>query len=327
MDNYDSGDRGVSPEAVLLYAEIASGRDVPSDHPALAELEAYGLVTPDAQRPGRLSPQDPFHAAARHVEAEVSRTVASLQRLAKLPSALRELVPLHRQGSWFSANGSELLTSSEVSARVAAVAEASTEEVLTAHPDVRDPKRLRRSLTQEEMLIRRGAALKTIYPSGARAREAEREWATSVSGLGAEVRTREPEGIIQMVLFDGRCAFVRPRNTGQEYVWYITDQPIVAVLREIFFVMWEESSPWLGGKRSNQDGMATNEKQRRILYLKCAHGKSYEAIASDLSVSKRTVENHLARLREVLDVPSIEGVYAWWGGSADRGYFMKHERH
>lgn len=62
--------------------------------------------------------------------------------------------------------------------------------------------------------------------------------------------------------------------------------------------------------------VALTGRQRQILTL-VAQGKTNEAIATELGLSKRTVESHRARLMQAIGVRNSAGLVAWFSAAMD----------
>ncbi len=161
---------------------------------------------------------------------------------------------------------------------------------------------MRAALPLDLDVLGRGVRLRMLLQYSARGHRATAQYVETIVQAGAEVRCASvlPS---RMLLYDGACAVlpVDPRNTGRG-VALIRDSAVLGFLGQLFGHYWDEAEDFLeeaAGAGEASDAVLRG-LERDVLLLMAA-GKTNEAIASQLGISRRSVSRLVGRLMERLD--------------------------
>ncbi|MEV6419046.1 LuxR C-terminal-related transcriptional regulator [Streptomyces sp. NPDC051662] len=301
----------LSAPARDLWQRLADGAQVPESEPDLQELIKHRLAAknPFADLWGAGDPRRAQREALAEEHGRIRHHLNRAQRAAELYEGLG-----HAQNT--DSGGVEYLPRLDLAtAAISRAVQSAGHYIYTAHPTDRDPEMLRSSAVQDIDLLSRGIRYRTIYPDTARARAGEREWASTVSAHGAEVRTLSAH-ITRMIIIDGKFAFVSDL-TGERSkarAFKVTNSGMLALLESIYEDQWDRAEPWLGGKTAQPTDGATNARSRQILRL-LAKQYALAQIAKEMNLSLRTVKNELAKLYQNVGVETLFALGVWWASS------------
>ncbi|WP_377267945.1 LuxR C-terminal-related transcriptional regulator [Peterkaempfera sp. SMS 1(5)a] len=181
-----------------------------------------------------------------------------------------------------------------IRSRIAALTETVKEEFLTVQPGKRPPRFLAPELTRREFdLAREGVQRRTIYESHVRREPAVRAYARAVSDLGIQLRTLD-EPVGRMFILDRRTAVIPLHGNDPESAAFITEPTAVAFLVSCFERDWARADPFDDFDSRKADQLS--EAQHAVVRL-LSEGLSQPSMARRLSLSERTVANHVAGIR------------------------------
>ncbi|RNL72757.1 LuxR family transcriptional regulator [Streptomyces sp. I6] len=173
-----------------------------------------------------------------------------------------------------------------------------TSEILTAQPDGPRPIAvLDEALTAVRDRIAAGVSMRTLYQHSTRFDEPTKEYVRAVTSYGAQVRTLA-EFFDRMIIVDRRAALI-PANAARTSAVLVTLPAVVHFLADIFERAWDraESYPFLPVRAADAAPEvipAIRGSIRRLLI----EGRSDKEIARRLGLSLRSLQAHVARLKE-----------------------------
>ena len=314
MDNEDAR-LLLTPTSRDLYLRILAGAEIPSRPGAdLQLLVSSHLIAPDLHRPGQYEALD--------VDLVVQQRQASLQTMASrmlteaqsVPTQLRELSDAYRRAHPTRQPTVEHLAgTASINDRLTQLVNDCTEELLTAQPG--GPRRahvLAASYQRDLGVLGRGATMRTIYLPTVRQDDPTARWARTMSEQGAQIRTARKFG--RVIIVDRRVAITPVLARGEQDAGaidraaFITDETVVQLLVAAFERDWERAEPWSG----EDPGVAVTDAQREILDC-LGRGLEQDQAAEVLGISRRTVTNRLAELRQAARVETLGQLLFWWG--------------
>ncbi|MCG6498892.1 hypothetical protein [Kitasatospora sp. A2-31] len=300
-----------------LYLGILSGKHTdPAPCPELDQLVATHLVAPDTGRPGNYVALDPL-SALRDRRTELLRAagdlIAEAQILPVQVSALAAAYQAaHSGGSSHQRGGVEILTGkAAINERLEGLINTCERELLTAQQTGPRPADLLAVSYQRDLgVLRRRAAMRTIYLPSVRTHAPTARWAQTMTEQGAQVRTGKAFG--RAIVIDRQVAFVAVLDpwTGEEIskeqAAVVTDPAMVAAVAAGFERDWARAEPWDG----------TTEAALLPVHLgilRClARGLDQDDAAAELNISRRTVNNRLAELRRIAGAATVAQLLYWW---------------
>ncbi|WP_326611190.1 hypothetical protein OIE62_22725 [Streptomyces scopuliridis] len=302
----------ISDETRTLLRRLIQGEQVTGSEPGLTELAALGLAVHNPHD-DRWSSADLWHAEQTALAEERAGIAHHLQRMRRLSELHREMRNIESP----SGNGIEFLDRIElVNAAIVQAVNSATSRIRTAHPQDRKAETLRKAAESDVKVLRRGVAYQTLYPDTARTRPGEQEWAAMVSEHGAEVRTLATT-FERMILVDDKLAVVADHRgePNRDIAFKVTHPGMVALFHHIYDQQWERAEPWAGGRFLQKAETVTTGRSRRILN-KLREGRTLKQIATELSVSLRTVNSDLNKLYEAVGVDTQFALGVWWSSEA-----------
>ncbi|WP_249999020.1 LuxR C-terminal-related transcriptional regulator [Actinoplanes sp. M2I2] len=189
-----------------------------------------------------------------------------------------------------------------VRGRLEELAASTTVECVSINPNVaQTPDAKLASQPQNRRLLERGVAIRAIYQDSHRNNPALQDYATWMSGLGAEIRTA-PTLPMLLVVFDRRIAMlpIDPADStkGAQEVHALG---IVTAVYGLFAQVWATATPM--GRTPERDGAGLDPQLRELTRLLAA-GCTDEMAARKMGVSPRTIKRKSAELMERLDARS-----------------------
>lgn len=326
----------LSTEAQQLYKAIAGQNwelvdTLQTDHPnARTELLAWRLIT-DEQRPLALDPQPAFRAM---VSRQLAAAVRHIDLVATMPELSRGLIRDYRQAQLTAGGSSIYLADPDtVNARIQEVVGEARREILAAQPaGPRKRAVLDQALPRDAAALDRGVEMRTIYLDSVRDHPVTAEYARTLSARAEGRRPAKYATLVgdfeRMIIVDRETAFVTNHIVvGAEHsAWMVTDPAVVAVLGKIFDAKWRRAQPWTGELRARTGavdtvscagGVRTDRRQRAILRLLCA-GKSQEATARKMDVSRRKLQEEISVMKARWGVSTLNELIFQYALSPDR---------
>ena len=311
MASYSAEERAAfESRAIPLFEELAAegGFAVEDDRiaegspgrRALTMLLELGLVRED-QETGRWVPDDPTIAQSRVVtplSAEGARLLEESSQWARnfntLTQAWRRSSVAEDRGPFTYVRGLD-----HIGAYISGIAAEAEEEVLTAQPQTgRDTNEgLTRSVEMERAILERGAKLLTLYQHSARRSTATREYVSTITGLGGEVRTLD-EFFNRMFVIDRRIAII-PSPTDLKVALAIREPTVVAYLVDVFMRSWERARAFTARDAPVMRQIA--QEQRAMTMRMLIEGHSDPVSAKRLGVSPRTFAGYISDLKDEFD--------------------------
>ncbi|GES33545.1 LuxR family transcriptional regulator [Streptomyces angustmyceticus] len=283
-----------------------TGAEHDAQRAAAGELLGLGLLLPAPGRPDELLPVDPRIAEARLGSAWRARALELLDRASDLGDELAPFIEEYREPALPAEEspGSERLSgSATVNWHLDQALSSCREELLTAQPGGGRPVEfLQEALDRDHAVLRRGAAMRTLYLHSARFDGPTREYVEGVRALGGQVRTLA-DLFERLIVVDRRIAFVpAPDHDGDAIV--VRDPAVVHYLADVFDRSWQRASEFPTGQEPAAAPYIADETRRAIVQL-LIEGESEASIARRVGLSKRSCAAHIAKLKQNLGVQTL----------------------
>jgi DNA-binding CsgD family transcriptional regulator len=300
-EGHDTGGKdaevGLSEVDLGVYQALHNeGGDFDADDPRLENLRRLGVVftEPFTGKPGTRALPYVERAFYQQELDEIDARIRRMREIAPVLDALHDAV----RGR---ANGAGVI---EVLADVRAVntvihnAIERSVFVWSSQTLPRATDGLAMSAVRDIALMRaKNIQYRNLYPTSARMRAAETEYARSTAETGhAESRTSARK-YPRMVLTDtvGVISDVRVGEGSNEPAIVIRHPALLAWLHTMFDREWAESDPWFPMASDSPSDRELVE--RDVLHL-LSTGHNRESICRQLEISPRTYTNYMAALRE-----------------------------
>ncbi|GAA3723464.1 LuxR C-terminal-related transcriptional regulator [Salinactinospora qingdaonensis] len=172
------------------------------------------------------------------------------------------------------------------------------EEILTAQPDGPRPKAvLEQALASVQDKLAHGVRMRTLYQHTTRFHEPTKQYVRSVARYGVEIRTLD-EFFNRLIIVDRCVAFV-PANADKTSAVRVSDAALVRFLTDIFERAWDraETYPFVPTRAANAASQvipSIRDSIRRLL----VQGRSDRQIARRMGISQRSLQSHVACLKE-----------------------------
>jgi DNA-binding CsgD family transcriptional regulator len=312
----------LSLQVLSTYQRAISGQELEADAEGLVDLIRLGLLVPHPVFTGHYSPTEPGRAERQFLTAAYAQLAAVSGFLSNAPAFLDQLQDAYRGiRPLSSAGASEHLVGADIiDSRIAEEHRAARWEVLAAQPGPPRPATvLDRSLDRDTAALDRGVTMRGLYHAAVRSAQLTSERAQLTAAKGGEIRTLEMP-FPKCIIFDRHTAFIPNHTSGEEPLtpeaYLVRDPFTVAWIAEVFEHYWERADQWLGGKGCDGD-IKTIPIQRSILRDLC-NGLSQTQAGTRHGITQRTVNKHLAALRDDLGMTTLTEVIFWWATSPDR---------
>ncbi|MEW1901190.1 LuxR C-terminal-related transcriptional regulator [Streptomyces sp. NPDC086147] len=296
---------GLSEDDVRLYRQLRRGDEGPeADDPRLANLRSVGVVftEPLTDRP---STRPLPYVERELIRRELDEVERRIRRIRRIPSVLGAL---DRSGAEVrpDTDAIEIVEGpTAVHHLLHNAIEAST-AVWSSQTRPRHPERLATSTVRDVALLERGGVrYRSLYPTSARTRAPETEYARRTAGTGAAESRTSSRRFPRMVITD-TVALISDRRAGEgkdEPAIAVRDPALLAWLREEYELHWEAADPWFPAPA---DGPSDRELIERDILRMLSEGGTREAIARTLEISPRTYTTYVAALRTRFEVRTNE---------------------
>lgn len=334
----------MSATALRLYGacairDIQQVQEITAAHPeAQAELLEWGLITLEDQPGGVPGVRDPKHALQRRTDEVLAAAEAQVALLKNLPSLSAELTH-HYEGVQHRSSGASVYLDDQaaVNARLQDVVGGARREILAAQPGgPRDKAVLDKAMARDAVALDRGVEMRTVYRDTVRDHPVTAEYARVMAnrGVGRSAQYRTLPGTFErMIIVDREYAVVEDHivpGSPRHAAWLITDPAAVAVLARVFDTQWLWARPWSGELRarrggdardtigsSSVEGARTTRRQREIMRNLC-NGVSQASTARRMGISKRKMEDEVARLKALWGVSTMNQLIFQFAQSPDQ---------
>ncbi|MFJ6845252.1 LuxR family transcriptional regulator [Streptomyces griseoluteus] len=172
------------------------------------------------------------------------------------------------------------------------------EEILTAQPDgSRPPSVLRDALASVRRQLAAGVAMRTLYQHSTRFDEPTKHYVKAVTEFGVQVRTL-PEFFERLIIIDRSAAFI-PGSRDRQTAVLVREPAVVGFLTDVFTRQWDraEPFPFVPVRAAEAAGEVIPDMRESIRKL-LIEGRSDKEIARRLGLSLRSLQSHVARLKE-----------------------------
>ncbi|WP_051821380.1 LuxR family transcriptional regulator [Streptomyces sp. SCSIO 75703] len=186
----------------------------------------------------------------------------------------------------------------EIQATIQRAVDRSVSEILTAQPEGPRPEAvLQDALGGVRERIAAGVSMRTLYQHSTRFDEPTKEYVRAVTGYGVQVRTLA-EFFDRVIIVDRRLAFI-PGNADRTTAVLVTEPAIVRFLTDVFERAWDraESHPFLP-VRAAEAATDIVPAMRDAICKLLTEGKSDREVARRLGFSLRSLQSHVARLKD-----------------------------
>ncbi len=188
----------------------------------------------------------------------------------------------------------------EINAAIREALDGAGTEILTAQPDGPRPKEvLDTALASVRRQIAQGVSMRTIYQHSARFDEATKSYVRTVTDYGVQVRTLT-EFFDRMIIIDRSTVFIaaNPERTDASM---ITEPSVVRFLIDVFERSWDRAGPF--PFVPNHAARAAPEvipPIRQAIRHMLTEGHSDKVVARRLGISERSLQAHIARIKDEL---------------------------
>ncbi|MEU8508367.1 LuxR family transcriptional regulator [Streptomyces brevispora] len=186
----------------------------------------------------------------------------------------------------------------EIGAAIQSVVDGARKEILTAQPDGPRPSAvLDKALDGVREQIDAGVFMRTLYQHSTRFDEPTKEYVRAVAGYGGQVRTLA-EFFDRLIVVDQRTAFI-PASADRTVVVVVTEPAVVRFLTDMFERAWDRAEPYpfLPVRAADAATEVVPDMREAICKL-LIEGRSDREIARRLGLSLRTLQSHIARLKD-----------------------------
>ncbi|GAA3017099.1 LuxR C-terminal-related transcriptional regulator [Streptosporangium longisporum] len=318
LDNHaDSIYRLVLTQKQWGISEIAEKLGIPETHvrSTIDRLVDLSLLhrSSGALRPG--SPSVALHSLLQRQRTELLRRqeefIAAEHAVDRLISEYGELCAVGARSEC------DCLESIEaVRARIETLARWARSECLSFMPGgAQSPESLEASRPLDDMLMERGANVRTVYLDSACNDTPTLAYARWLTELGGKVRTT-PTLPLRLVIFDREVALVPldPRNSGKGAV-EVCGEGIITALVALFEQVWASATPFGAVRRSGGDDVT---KQEQELLRLLAQGLTDEAVSKKLGIGLRT---HRRMVADLMDRLGARSRFEAGAKAAEKGWF------
>jgi sugar-specific transcriptional regulator TrmB/DNA-binding CsgD family transcriptional regulator len=260
-------------------------------HQALAELARLSLVRPSWGDPRIIRPVSPDIGLQYLLAREEAELLQRQNQIESSRAAIAELIAeLSVQGGTalsHEADLSQVFGLEAIRTKLIQFAYSTRQQVLSLMPDgAQTSENMEASRPLDEMLLRRGVEILTVYLDSVRNDQGSREYVKWLLDLGGQIRTVAILPL-RLLVFDRNIAVI-PLNPRQSEVGVaiVQGNGPVAAMCALFDKIWESAAPY-GETPSRETGLSLTELEFTVARL-LAHGDTDATISRKLGVSPRT---------------------------------------
>lgn len=171
-------------------------------------------------------------------------------------------------------------------------------EILTAQPDGPRPDMvLQDALDAVRDRLATGVAMRTLYQHSTRFDEPTKDYVRAVTEYGVQVRTL-PEFFERLIIIDRTTAFI-PGSLDRTAALLIREAAVVGFLADVFEREWDRAEPYpFIPVRAAEAASEVIPEMRKSIRKLLIEGRSDKEIARRLGLSLRSLQAHVARLKE-----------------------------
>jgi len=276
----------------------------------LDRLATLQLLQPSGERPDAVRALRPEVALASIMSSREAELLLRQQELDRARLAVAELAALSTQRGRDGVHETERLVGIDaIRTRMEHLAVSCAVSVLSLMPGGgQTPGSLEASRPLDELALRRGVRMRTVYQDSARRDRPTLDYIRWSTAFGAQSRTA-PTLPMRLLVVDEEVAVVDeevagvPSDRGHERCAYVLEgRALVAGLVRLFDIVWKEARALpAAGDAEPQELLTPTE--RTVLDL-LARGMTDEGVARRLAVSVRSVRRVTATVMEKLDAQS-----------------------
>ncbi|GAB2691611.1 helix-turn-helix transcriptional regulator [Kitasatospora kifunensis] len=295
----------------LTEAAAALGLDAREVSAAWTELRALRLVRPGSSM-GETDLVEPDTALLSLLRQKQNVLRSQCEELTSIVSATESLLDRYRPaGARLSEQVEvEVIVGSRNQQRVLRdFADLPRAQSHTLHADTVPSKMMSQALnsflTEKSRMVRRGVAVRAIYPQGFNSARWQCKYLAEVQRVGVELRLA-PQVPFSLVIGDLDVALLPPRSDQPEdALIVIRGASLVRTYAAIYEDYWLRSFPYLGPADSPGEAESDwlTEQHRTSLRL-LANGLTDERIARSMGVSVRTVSRLVSEVTRHLGAHS-----------------------
>jgi DNA-binding CsgD family transcriptional regulator/sugar-specific transcriptional regulator TrmB len=275
---------------------------------ALDQLAQLSLIRPMWQSTGTVSLISPDVALGYLVAREQAQLLQHQQQVERSRDAIAMLITklseeAERAPERSSVRLSQVFGLDAIRTKLAELAYGTTLQVLSLMPDgPQTSENLKASKPLDEMLLRRGVAILTIYLDSVANLPESRQYVQWLVEIGGVVRTTAVLPT-RLLVFDRRIAVV-PLNPvrSETGVAIIEGSGPVAAMGALFDQLWSTSTPF-GQVRGTHPNASLTEQELAVVRL-LAEGHTDAAISRKLGVSERTAGRLASEIMTMLGAKS-----------------------
>jgi DNA-binding CsgD family transcriptional regulator/sugar-specific transcriptional regulator TrmB len=295
------------PAAGVAEVSAILGMSEDQVHTALDELARLSLIRPMWQGTGTVSLISPDVALGYLVAREQAQLLQRQQQVERSRDAIAMLVAKLAEESEAAERAeialSQVVGLDAIRTKLAELAYGTEREVLSLMPDgPQTRENLEASRPLDEMLLRRGVSILTIYLDSVRNVPESRDYVKWLLELGGEVRTTVMLPL-RLLVFDRRIAVVPANPVRSETGAVIIEgNGPVAAMCALFDQIWSNSTPFGEIRDSHPETELTQQELAVVRLL--AQGDTDAAISRKLGVSTRTAGRLAAEIMTRLGAKS-----------------------
>ncbi|MEU6362198.1 hypothetical protein [Streptomyces albidoflavus] len=176
-----------------------------------------------------------------------------------------------------------------------------TRRVWSSQTGPRPEATLRRSLERDMELLEGGVEYRNIYPTSARTRTGETEYARATAATGQAASRTSSRDYARIILTDHLAVIsdVRVGEGAAEPAIIVRHPALLGWLEKYFQREWEAADAWFPTPVESESGSHNaRELIERDILLMLAEGRTREYVCRTLDISKRTYSNYMTALRD-----------------------------
>jgi sugar-specific transcriptional regulator TrmB/DNA-binding CsgD family transcriptional regulator len=299
------------PAADAGEIAVATGLSADMVHQALDELARLALVRPSWENPGTIRPVRPDIGLEYLLVREQNEL---LERQNQIESSRAAITALIADLSNESVPSPAELTVTKVigldaiRAKLEQLAYSTLRQVLSLAPDgPQTPDNMEASRPLDEMLLRRGVQMRTVYLESVRNDPLSKQYAKWLLEQGGEVRLTAVLPLRMLIL--DRQTVVVPLNPQHSEVGVavVTGSGLALAMCALFDGIWESATPYgdVQAARHGEQLAGDQLTQQQLAVIRLlADGDTDTAISRKLGISLRTAGRLVSEIMTALNVRS-----------------------
>jgi DNA-binding CsgD family transcriptional regulator len=276
-------------------------------HTAFDELARLSLVHSSREQPGAISPVRPdigLQYLVARAQADLLKRQNQIEHGRTAIAALIADLSAQHEGPSAEISFSQIFGLDLIRVKLEQLAHGARRQVLSLMPDgPQTSDNMEASRPVDEMLLRRGVQVLSVYLESVRNEPRNREYVEWLLDLGGEVRVTAVLPL-RMLVFDREIAVVpvNPNRTGAGVAVIEGNGPIAAMCA-LFDTIWENSTPYREPRAGRHAAEGLTEQQLAVVRL-LSLGDTDAAISRKLGISPRSAGRLVAEVMARLDARS-----------------------